>query len=252
MTTIVFYHRKPLILCIIATICSAFFYSCKPDEGLGGKAEITGKILLQRYCKADASLIDEIPFVDQDVYLVFGSDPSYGDKVKTSYDGTFMFRYLQPGDYTLYYFCDSILAGGELKNTVRTQKFSVSKGSENVNIGSFKAQKYLDVDDGTSVITGRVFLINYKNNFTEIKDTALAQEQELYLIYGTSKNFSIRIRTNYDGRFEFTGLVKGKYALFGYSENITGATEKIPVFRTAEINQEGQKVDVGDIYLIKK
>lgn len=252
MTQIAFLLRKTLQLCALTTIVGLFFNSCKPEEGLGGKAQVTGKIQLKRYCKADASLIDEIPFADQDVYLVFGSDPSYGDKVKTSYDGTFMFRYLQPGDYSVFYYCDSILKGGELKNSVRSQKFNVSKSATNVAVGNLVAQKYLDVDNGTSIISGRVFLINYKDNFTEIKDTALAQEQELYLIYGTSKNFSIRIRTNYNGRFEFTGLVKGKYSLFGYSEDITGATEKIPVFRNAEINTEGQQVDVGDIYLIKK
>jgi hypothetical protein len=52
--------------------------------------------------------IFEYPAADQDVYLIYGSENTfYDDDVKTSFDGSFEFRYLQKGDYQVFSYQDN-------------------------------------------------------------------------------------------------------------------------------------------------
>ena len=44
----------------------------------------------------------EFAGADEDVYIIYGDDVSYGNKTKSGPDGTFEFKYLRPGDYKVY------------------------------------------------------------------------------------------------------------------------------------------------------
>lgn len=86
----------PLILvgCLI--------HSCKKDEGIGGKSTITGKVIIRQYNTNFTFLQEQFAAPDEDVFIIFGDDPVYGDKVSTNYDGTYRFEYLQEGNYSVY------------------------------------------------------------------------------------------------------------------------------------------------------
>jgi hypothetical protein len=44
---------------------------------------------------------------DEDVFLIYGDeDAFYDDDLKTSYDGSYVFNYLQKGNYTLFIYED--------------------------------------------------------------------------------------------------------------------------------------------------
>ena len=75
--------------------------SCKKSEGDGGKATITGKIWIQRY---NLLQIPQNAYAGayEDVYIIYGDDTSYGNKVKTNPDGVYEFTYLRAGKYTIY------------------------------------------------------------------------------------------------------------------------------------------------------
>jgi hypothetical protein len=94
-------------------------------------------------------------------------------------------------------------------------------------------------------------LINYKNTsqypFLEVKDTSYAQEQEVYLRYGDHDFYDERIRTDYKGYFEFRNLIPGDYEIFTYSEDVTGATEDIPVTRNVTITGDKEEIDLGTL-----
>jgi hypothetical protein len=237
-------------LLIISTIAIAF--SCTPEEGPGGKTTIKGNIQTQYYCKADNSLVETKNTADEDVYIVYGNDQSYGDKTKTAYNGNFEFKYYEPGNYSVYFYSDSLVGEGYEKNAVKITSFKVSKGKSSYTIDTLYQKKWIDVDDGSATIRAQFFLINYKDNFTAIKDTAAAQEQDIYLCYGNSKMFSIRERASYDGTVEFKNLIKGKYKVFAYQDNYTGATELLVKSKDVVITENGQVIDLGKIYLIKK
>ena len=81
-------------------LVTVLIYSCRKVEGPGGSVTIKG-IVVERNHVGNA--VFEYPAADQDVYLIYGSENSfYDDDIKTSFDGSFEFRYLQKGDYQLF------------------------------------------------------------------------------------------------------------------------------------------------------
>jgi hypothetical protein len=101
---------------LIAALClfSALLYlnACSTDEGEGGMALITGKIFVQDY-NSSGILKGEYYAPDEDVYIIYGDDPVYGDVMKTHFDGTYRFDYLRKGNYTIFAYsdCDTCMSG---------------------------------------------------------------------------------------------------------------------------------------------
>jgi hypothetical protein len=76
--------------------------SCTNGPGTGGKASIEGVVKATRYVNNCTTNAGSFLAEDEDVYLVYGDDPSYGDRVKTGPGGVFYFKYLRPGKYKVY------------------------------------------------------------------------------------------------------------------------------------------------------
>lgn len=88
---------------------------CAKVEGPGGSSSIVGKIHVEVRDVA-GNLINEFDAQNEDVFLLYGEDDTFhDDDVKTSYDGTFAFEYLQKGSYTLYVYqeCPTCASGEE-------------------------------------------------------------------------------------------------------------------------------------------
>jgi hypothetical protein len=78
--------------------------SCKKEPGSGGKSTIYGKVLVKEY-NSTFTVLEEIYYgPGLWVYIVYGDDRDYGDRIQTSYDGTWEFKYLRPGTYHVYAF----------------------------------------------------------------------------------------------------------------------------------------------------
>jgi hypothetical protein len=110
--------------------------SCVKGPGPGGNASIQGKVLIQSYNSNCSVLISEYYGVDEDVYLIYGDDPSYSDRVRTGPGGVFWFPYLREGDYTIYAIsetCNPI--GGD---TIMSQTVTISDRNETVEIEDLK------------------------------------------------------------------------------------------------------------------
>lgn len=103
---------KYVLLCFLAiVICS-----CSKEAGVGGKATIQGKLYVLDY-NLNGELKDEYYGPDEDVFIVYGDAAFYGDKVKTHYDGTFQFPFLNEGSYQIYAYsrCDTCASEVEAK-----------------------------------------------------------------------------------------------------------------------------------------
>ena len=87
------------------------FSSCKKVEGPGGTVTIKGVIIERNHV---GTSIFEYPAADQDIYLIYGSENSFYDEdLKSSFDGSFEFRFLQKGDYQVFaYEDDNSVASG--------------------------------------------------------------------------------------------------------------------------------------------
>jgi len=86
--------------------------SCETTEGEGGTSSIEGKIFLRDF-DADGDLKDEYYPGEWPVYIVYGDDTFYGDKVDTHFDGTYRFSGLYPGNYTIYTYSKCFSCPGE-------------------------------------------------------------------------------------------------------------------------------------------
>ena len=80
--------------------------SCTKEEGQGGSASIEG-FVYEYKLNILGDTISRYSAEDQDVYIIYGNeDTFYDDNIKTSYDGSFAFPYLQKGKYTVFVYED--------------------------------------------------------------------------------------------------------------------------------------------------
>lgn len=120
--------------------------SCNSGPGPGGQATITGKVYVKGNWNPSCTLYTDsssgfTPFYgpDFDVYLIYGDDPSYGDHVKTSYDGTFQFKYLRKGTYKVYVYSNDCTAASG-KATV-SASVEITEKKQDVTLSDLRVNK---------------------------------------------------------------------------------------------------------------
>jgi len=227
--------------------------SCVKNEGAGGTGSISGTLFEQYYSEDFSSLIYEKPAVDEEVFALFGEDNVLGDRTFTSLTGKFRFDFLYPGRYYIYYLSkDSTTILDEDREKIYL--VDLDRGEE-ADLGRLTMLTLLDYDDGAAVIKGVVKVINYVNESSwpnlVIQDIAYAQEQEVYLTYGENDFYEDRIRTKFNGYFEFSHLIPGNYLVFLYSDDVTGQTENVVLKFEVSITEFDQVVDLGEITIEK-
>ncbi|MBN8702550.1 MAG: hypothetical protein J0M08_05770 [Bacteroidetes bacterium] len=96
-------------LCVFCTL-SMFFISCKKEAGEGGAATITGKIYVKDYDNATLTNLESQYFAQkEDVYIIYGGEKgTFDDRVETSYDGTYEFKFLRKGKYKIFVYSKDI------------------------------------------------------------------------------------------------------------------------------------------------
>ena len=94
---------KPVFLICVTF---AFLNSCSKYEGQGGAANIKGIVIEQKY-NSLGNVIASYPAPNQSLYIIYGSENSfYDDDLKSSFDGSFEFRYLRKGTYRVFTYED--------------------------------------------------------------------------------------------------------------------------------------------------
>ncbi|MCF8358009.1 MAG: hypothetical protein K9H26_04570 [Prolixibacteraceae bacterium] len=226
-------------------------YSCTQPEGIGGNCHIKGNIWVNYY-NDDFSLLqyDSIPAKDEDVFLLFGEETVIGEDVTTSYTGNFEFNYLWPGNYTLYYYSEDTTC--QAPDDVEIIREITLEKNETLVLNDLVTYKSLKWDEGTSSITGRVFVTNYSDKDKTFKYNVPAKEQEIYLTYGNHHFYDERIRTQDDGTFVFPNLIKGTYRIFMYSRDIAENTDYFVIDTTVDIAGHNQHFVFDEIFYIDK
>ncbi len=100
---------KQTVLFIMLTALTFSFSGCKKVEGKGGKATIKGKLMVHAYTNQGDTLLWTAPLGDHRVYIIYGDDNEetyHDDDIRSSYDGSFEFDYLEMGSYTIFTFED--------------------------------------------------------------------------------------------------------------------------------------------------
>lgn len=100
--------------------------SCQKSEGPGGRATIKGKVYVKNY--SGTTLVSEFYGPDYQVYIIYGTNSTfYDDNVKTSYDGSYEFRYLRPGTYTVFAYSKNASAASGKTAVMQTVEISGKK-----------------------------------------------------------------------------------------------------------------------------
>jgi hypothetical protein len=93
--------------------------ACNKIEGEGGQGEISGKLEINQilYVNSNPAGNVAVTAAAEDVYIVYGTDDEiYDDKIETNYDGTFKFKYLRPGTYTVFAYSEIFSKGANVTN----------------------------------------------------------------------------------------------------------------------------------------
>lgn len=105
---------KKIVVLLSISLMILLFGACSKPAGEGGDSTITGKVYVKNYNSTFTLLNQEYWGRDVDVYIIYGDDATYGNRVKTGPDGVFEFKYLRKGNYKIYVYSkdkDAYLAG---------------------------------------------------------------------------------------------------------------------------------------------
>jgi hypothetical protein len=129
--------KRTLVVFVILILSIAVF-SCAKEAGDGGNSTIYGKIIAYNYNAEFTKLRGIYPAADEDVFLIYGDDRSYSQRIRSSYEGVYEFKYLRPGNYTIYvYSKDSTLTlVSGIYPVIR--KVKIDKNRQTLEVGDMK------------------------------------------------------------------------------------------------------------------
>jgi hypothetical protein len=112
--------QRAILTSLVILLFLPVFQSCEKEPGPGGNSTIYGKILVKDYNSTFTVLNEEYYGPGIWVYLVYGDDRGYGERIQTSFNGTYEFKYLRPGNYKVYALSkDSTLSTNALVPVIR-------------------------------------------------------------------------------------------------------------------------------------
>lgn len=195
----------------------ALFFSCAKEPGQGGLNEIQGFVYIQNVDPNMQIVGDAYPAFDEDVFIHYGNQTNIGDDEPTSFEGFFSFKYLMPGDYSLYVYSDDTAHFNNPNDIVISQDVTLSNKEEVFVTDTFFIYKHLDYNDGIASVSGNVQEIFY---FTPAwaKNPIPGQNIEVFIMYQNGTGVLDRIRTAYDGSYQFLNLLPGNYFIYALSE----------------------------------
>jgi hypothetical protein len=121
--------RTVIAFCLLILLAA----SCKKDPGPGGSSTIYGKVYMKDYNSTFTLLEEQYYAPDVWVFIIYGDDRDYGDKVRTGPGGVYEFKYMRKGSYQVYaYSKDSTLQTTAQIPVI--QNVNVSKNNEDVQV----------------------------------------------------------------------------------------------------------------------
>lgn len=238
---------------MISALSFFLMAACTKKEGEGGSASLRGSVQV-KVCGADTTK----PYAtfmaqEEDVYIVYGAEDTYGDSKKTHYDGVYQFDYLRKGDYTLYAYSDNFNAQGSSEKVKVAKAVHIGKNGEKKELPMITIYKSVDNYEGTSVIKGRLFAYDWNAELTEIKDSFYVKNKYVYIARQMDHYYFERQRTYYDGSFVFPFLPVGKYEVYAYGRDISAQDPQdlVPTIKVVEITENAQVKDIGRLEIIE-
>ena len=120
------------LLLMVATF--ATLVSCKKPEGEGGNCTINGTVWMQDYNSTFTVLEAEYAATDEWVYIIYGDEVNYGDRVRTNYKGEFEFKYLRQGNYKVYVYSKDSTLQSPSGQTAMVKEVNLNKNKQTLSL----------------------------------------------------------------------------------------------------------------------
>ena len=99
-----------------------------------GHAQIYGKVYSVNYSKNFGAIIDTTLAQNYDVFIIYNDHKNYDERERTTYNGSFAFRNLALGDYTIYAL--SAQKAHDVELQVILKEISITSVSQKVDLGN--------------------------------------------------------------------------------------------------------------------
>jgi hypothetical protein len=227
------------------------FSACKKEAGPGGRASIKGKLYSANISSPEFEVTPQCVEPEERVYLVYGDKADGFDKdTRVNHDGTFEFKYLRKGVYQVYAYGFDPSQPSSSGHTAAIRQVEISNGSETKTVDDLVVYKSAN-KGGTSSIKGKVYAKYWSPGQQQLRGQGYIGDEVVYVKFGNSISYDVRIRTSHDGSFEIKNLRRGKYQVWVYSEDPQSPTEETAIIREIEINERNQVIDLGDLEINK-
>lgn len=93
---------------------------------------------------------------------------------------------------------------------------------------------------GHSSISGHITIRHYNANFNQFLGTYDGADQYVYIVYGNHSGYDLRVKSDYNGNFEFNYLYPGEYSIYTYSLDSTlqALNGIVPVVQTITLGKK--------------
>ncbi|MES2678806.1 MAG: hypothetical protein V4635_02930 [Bacteroidota bacterium] len=125
---------KTNITILLLIGAALFFGACKKRAGEGGTSSIKGRVWAEDWNAAFTVKNGEYAGADEDVYIIYGDDVSYGDKTKANYNGEFEFKYLREGKYRVYVYSKDKTLTSQSGDTSVISDIEITKKKQTVTL----------------------------------------------------------------------------------------------------------------------
>jgi len=103
-------------------------------------------------------------------------------------------------------------------------------------------------EGGSGKITGKLYGYDV-NNAGVVTDSGYAAGYRVYISFGEDGNANNDVRTSYNGQYEFSGLRKGNYTVFAYSQCDTCLFNQATIKQTVMLNSNKDEVNAPDLVI---
>lgn len=106
-------------------------------------------------------------------------------------------------------------------------------------------------EGGLASIQGKVYVLEYNGNCSELRNEYYGIDEEVYIIAGDDPSYFERVRTGPDGTFWFPYLRKGRYEVYAISEDCEAPGLETTVSIRVEIEERKQQVTTQNLVVIR-
>ena len=107
----------------------------------GGTSSIKGKIFVAEF--NIFTPVDSFYSGKENIYIIYGNNSYFGDKIESSYDGSFEFPYLKKGSYKIFSYSDCLVNDPTCDGGKKTvlMEVEITENHQQLDIGDLRIEK---------------------------------------------------------------------------------------------------------------